>query len=122
MQSSFDQFELDSIYQNQIGFETVEKMLPYLPAMSVSAINIFRFIRHYLVEGGMGATDVPVTEIALHLERAGLPLLIAGQIESLFETQFPAIYCINFNVLEEMELVLIKKHIFEEMLDKIESI
>ena len=120
MQSSFDQFDLDSIYQNQIGFETVEKMLPHLPESSVTAINIFRFTRYYLVEGGLETTDIPVTEISLHLERAGLPMLIAGQVESLFETQFPNVYCVNFNVLEEMELVLIKKHILEEMLDDIE--
>ena len=117
MQSELDQFDLDAIYQNQIGFEAVVKMLPYLPEPYVRAINIFRFVRYYLIEGGLETADIPVTEIALHLENAGLPSVIAEQVELLFESQFPNIYCINFKALEEMELEFIKKHILDEMLD-----
>jgi len=118
MLSPFNQYDLDAIYQNQINIETVEKIVPNLPELLSKAINIFRFIRYYLVEGGLETADIPVTEISLYLEQVGLPITISDQIEILFEQQFPNIYCINFKILEEMELVLIKKYILKAMLDK----
>ena len=117
MQSTFDQFDLEALYQNQIGLETVERMPPELPEVFVKAINIFRLVRHYMLKGGIEAIDVPVPEISLRLEDSGFAPHLANQVQALFSEQFPNLYSINFNVLEELELALIKKHILDTMLE-----
>ncbi len=116
--SPLDQFALEDIYLDRLGYETVERLLPQLEKKTVQMIRVLRHTRHALRCGGYEHLEVPVSEIATTLEACGLPVLIGHQIETLYQNRFPQVHSITMEQLEEHELELIKLEMLNEFEDE----
>ena len=117
----FDEIDanyLETLYQDELRFKSVESVLDLLSEDIYNAVKLLRFTRFTLKSAAMAERQFKALDYATVLSQAGVVAATAEKIEKCFEQCFDFNAYLSSKNFEDLEMFLIKKDIVISALEE----